>query len=105
MHDKITSAIDNKKFSIGAFLDLSKAFDTVDHAVYFSKLEHYGFRGQTYDWLKSYFNNRSQTTMDIVLSFTTTMWSAPRFYLGTLALSNLYSPYNAPGIIYVFYSV
>ena len=60
LHDKITSAIDNKKFTIGVFLDLSKAFDTVDHGILFSKLEHYVFRGRIYDWLKSYFNNRTQ---------------------------------------------
>ena len=60
LFDKISSAIDEKKFTIGIFLDLSKAFDTVDHEILFNKLEHYGFRGTTLDWIKSYFCNRNQ---------------------------------------------
>ena len=42
------------------FLDLRKAFDTVSHELLLSKLNHYGFRGQCLDYLKSYFNNRKQ---------------------------------------------
>ena len=42
---KITSAIDRKEFTIGIFLDLSKAFDTVNHKIMFDKLRHYGIRG------------------------------------------------------------
>ena len=56
----MSTAIDNKKFTIGIFLDLSKAFDTVNHEILFTKLEHYGFRGIVLDWMKSYFINRKQ---------------------------------------------
>src|SRR6218665_1731777 len=45
IHDRITSAIDDKKFSLGIFLDLAKAFDTVNHKILIKKLEHYGIRG------------------------------------------------------------
>jgi hypothetical protein len=38
LFDKISSAIDEKKFTIGIFLDLSKAFDTVVHEILFNKL-------------------------------------------------------------------
>lgn len=58
--DKITSAIDRKEFTIGVFLDLSKAFDTVNFDILFDKLEYYGIRGLALDWVKSYFSNRSQ---------------------------------------------
>ena len=43
--DQISSSIDSKKFCAGIFLDLSKAFDTVNYAILLNKLENYGFRG------------------------------------------------------------
>ena len=58
--DKITSAIENNEYTIGIFLDLSKAFDTVDHEILISKLEHYGIRGTPLSWFKNYLTNRQQ---------------------------------------------
>ena len=45
MHDKISSALDNKEFAIGFFMDLSKAFDTVNYDILYKKLYHYEFVG------------------------------------------------------------
>ena len=60
LHEKISSAIDRGELAVGVFLDLSKAFDTVNHSILFDKLEHYGIRGLVLKWIKSYFFNRLQ---------------------------------------------
>ena len=57
---KIAKAIDEKEIVLGVFLDFSKAFDTINHTILFSKLNHHGIRGVTLDWIQSYLNNRSQ---------------------------------------------
>ena len=58
--NNIKIAIDNNKFVCGIFLDLTKAFDTVDHQILLDKLHHYGVRGQTNNLFKSYLSNRKQ---------------------------------------------
>ena len=60
MYNKISSAIDSGKFCAGIFIDLSKAFDTLNHHILFKKLEHYGIRGLALNWFKSYLQNRQQ---------------------------------------------
>ena len=49
-------------FSCGIFIDVQKAFDTVDHDILLSKLHRYGFRGIINEWFASYLNNRMHTT-------------------------------------------
>ena len=58
--DKITTAIDQGKFSVGIFLDLSKAFDTINHRILIRKLDHYGIRGVAKKWFENYLCNRKQ---------------------------------------------
>ena len=60
LYDKISLAIDQKEFAVGVFLDLSKAFDTLDYNILFDKLDHYGICRLALDWMKSYFSNRTQ---------------------------------------------
>ena len=53
-------SIDRREFAVGIFLDLSKAFDTVNHNILLDKLNYYGIRGLSLDWFKSYLSNRFQ---------------------------------------------
>ena len=58
--ETIRKALDEKKFACGIFIDLQKAFDTVNHHILTSKLEHYGIRGVANNWFKSYLSGRTQ---------------------------------------------
>ena len=58
--DKTQRAIEDKKISCGIFLDLSKAFDAVQHDILIKKLEHYGVREIANNWFRSYLINRKQ---------------------------------------------
>ena len=58
--EKIKESIDSGKFGCGVFIDLKKAFDTVNHEILITKLEHYGIRGSILKWFESYLTNRKQ---------------------------------------------
>ena len=58
--ETIKSSLDNKRFGCGIFIDLQKAFDTVNHDILLQKLEHYGIRGTALKWFQSYLTNRKQ---------------------------------------------
>ena len=58
--EAIKNSLDNRKFGCGIFIDLQKAFDTVNHHILLMKLEHYGIRGTTLNWFESYLSDRKQ---------------------------------------------
>ena len=60
--ETIQQNMDNKLYSCTIFIDLKKAFDTVDHSILLKKLYCYGIRGLTNNWFESYLLNRTQTT-------------------------------------------
>ena len=64
--EKVTSAIDKQESTFGVFIDLKKAFDTIDYKTLLSKLQCYGIRGLALDWIKSYLANRSQYMCAII---------------------------------------
>ena len=58
--DRLSQNLDDGKVSISLFLDLSKAFDTLNHEILLTKLSHYGVRGTANNWFHSYLSNRQQ---------------------------------------------
>ena len=51
---KISLATDNNKYTLGVFLSFAKAFDTVNHEMLLTKLNHYGIKGIVNEWFNNY---------------------------------------------------
>jgi len=62
--DNIYKALNknNPEYTLGIFIDLTKAFDTCDTNILLQKLSHYGFRGVSNTWFKNYLIGRKQFT-------------------------------------------
>ena len=58
--NKVANAVDSNNYLAGVFLDLSKAFDTLDHAILLHEIEAYGITDFAYNWITDYFSNRKQ---------------------------------------------
>ena len=56
--DSIINNLNNNKFTVSVFMDLSKAFDVLNHKILKSKLEHYGFRNNFLQFLMSFVKDR-----------------------------------------------
>ena len=58
--DRLIHQMDEGKIPVGIFLDLSKAFDTLDHDILLYKLKYYGISGTPLKLIKHYLTNRTQ---------------------------------------------
>ena len=61
--DHLRAQTENKNITLGIYIDLTKAFDMVNHEILFKKLENYGIRGLALALIKSYLENREQYTI------------------------------------------
>ena len=61
--ETIKRTLDNNKYGCGVFIDLRKAFDTVNHEILLQKLDHYGIRDVSSSWFKSYLTDRMSILM------------------------------------------
>ena len=58
--NNISETIAKKCLTLGVFIDLRKAFDTVNHDILLEKLKHYGIENNEHDFFRSYLSNRTQ---------------------------------------------
>ena len=58
--ENVYDSFNENKHYLAIFLDFSKAFDTICHDILLKKLDHMGFRGPIYQWIKSFLSNRKQ---------------------------------------------
>ena len=61
--DKLFSSVNKGEVSLAVFVDLRKAFDTVDLNILLNKLRHYGVRDANLGWCSNYLTNRIQRTL------------------------------------------
>ena len=92
--ENIRKALDDRSIGCGVFVDLQKAFDTVDHQILLAKVNCFGIHGASNDWLKSYknclenilfvskpLNNLSPSIFNTWFSFSSNQHH-PKFYVG-----------------------
>ena len=70
--EEISTSLDQGSYAVTIFLDLSKAFDTVNHSILLSKLSYYGIQNAHMNWFKSYLSKRKQRVFINGVASTTT---------------------------------
>ena len=76
----ITSSFEKGEYTLGVFIDLSKAFEAVDHQILIKKLHYYGIDGTALKWFKSYFSNKKQhiSSQDVSENCLDIIWGIPQ---------------------------
>ena len=79
IYDELFQHLDDNKLTCSIFLDLRKAFDSVDHSVLLKKLNHYEFRGNTLNFFESYLKKRKICTklQDTISRFYSISYGVP----------------------------
>ena len=80
LKEYIINNLDKKQVTAVLFLDLQKAFDTVNHDILLQKLYHYGVRGNAYSLFKSYLSDRMQRTKvkNVLSDLAHVLWGVPQ---------------------------
>jgi hypothetical protein len=91
VHNDIMCSMDQQRVSLLVLLDLSAAFDTVDHQVLLRRLEvSFGITGTALKWFKSYLTNRSQRVPRVTdLNVCSPSWCSSRLLSQSVAFHNL----------------
>ena len=82
--ERIRTLMDSGHYVCGIFIDLEKAFDTVNHSILCEKLNYYGLRGNVNKLIQSYLSNRWQyvSINGFDSDCRNVLWCTPRFITG-----------------------
>ena len=86
--DQICESFERNQYTLGVFIDLPKAFDTISHSVLIKKLQMYGIRGVNLAWFRSYLANRKQyitSGHDLKTHSEHSLWSPTGLNIKTVA--------------------
>ena len=91
--EEITNSLAIHESTVGVFIDLKKAFDTVDHGILIEKIYHYGIPGIANKWICSYLIPICKYKWYQFGLHECAMWSSPRIYFRVNLINNLNKRY------------